>query len=156
MAKRKAPFGAHFQAEHDRFADALGGLFPGATLADALRNGWALGHPHPVFIPVDCHEELHRRASSTDGPLLCAQRSRYQRSAGIRQRSLDGPFAPPAPMTRAATWQAARACVIPARARKLPSPKEVRQAIDAFVTVYSENSRSFEWRKAEVCQTTPQ
>ena len=59
-------------------------------------------------------------------------------------------------MTRAATWQAARAWVIPARARKLPSPKEVRQAIDAFVTVYSENSRSFEWRKAEVCQTTPQ
>ena len=94
--QRKAPFGAHSQAEHDRFADAFGGLFPGAALADAPGNGWALGHPHPVFIPVDSHEEPHRRPSSTDGP-----------------------SASPAPMTRAATWQPSRACVIPARARKL-------------------------------------
>ena len=35
------------------------------------------------------------------------------------------------------------------------SPKEVRQAIDAFVTVYSENARPFEWRNAEARQTTP-
>ena len=39
---------------------------------------------------------------------------------------------------------------------RFTSPKEVRQTIDAFVTVYSENARSFEWRKAEVRQTTPQ
>jgi len=32
----------------------------------------------------------------------------------------------------------------------------VRQAIDAFVTVYSENARPSEWRKAEARQTTPQ
>jgi len=36
------------------------------------------------------------------------------------------------------------------------SPQEVRQAIDAFVTVYSENARPSEWRKAEARQTTPQ
>ncbi len=36
------------------------------------------------------------------------------------------------------------------------SPQEVRQAIDAFVTVYSENARPFERRKAEARQTTPQ
>ena len=33
-------------------------------------------------------------------------------------------------------------------------PKEVRQAIDAFVNVYNENAHPFEWRKAEVHQTT--
>jgi transposase len=35
------------------------------------------------------------------------------------------------------------------------APKEVREAIDAFVTVYNENAHPFEWRKAEVHQTTP-
>jgi len=33
-------------------------------------------------------------------------------------------------------------------------PKEVREAIDAFVNVYNENAHPFEWRKAEVHQTT--
>jgi len=35
------------------------------------------------------------------------------------------------------------------------APKEVREAIDAFVTVYNENAHPFEWRKAEVHPTTP-
>ena len=34
-------------------------------------------------------------------------------------------------------------------------PKEVREAIDAFVSVYNKNAHPFEWRKAEVHQTTP-
>ena len=34
-------------------------------------------------------------------------------------------------------------------------PKEVREAIDAFVNVYNENAHPFEWRKAKVYQTTP-
>jgi len=35
------------------------------------------------------------------------------------------------------------------------APKEVRAAIDAFVTVHNEHAHPFEWRKAEVHQTTP-
>jgi len=35
------------------------------------------------------------------------------------------------------------------------SPKKVREAIDAFLTVHNENAHPFEWRKAEVHQTTP-
>ena len=40
---------------------------------------------------------------------------------------------------------------------KIPEVDRHRQrSLDAFVTVYNENARSFEWRKAEVRQTTPQ
>ena len=85
--REAGPFGARFKAEYDRCADACDGLFPAIALADASRDGRALGHPHPVYIPVEGHEELHRRPSSTAGLLPCAQRSRYQRSAGIRHRS---------------------------------------------------------------------
>jgi hypothetical protein len=45
---RRAFLGAYLQAEHDRFANAVDGLFRGAALADAPGNGRALGHPHAI------------------------------------------------------------------------------------------------------------
>ena len=88
--QRKAPFGAHFQAEHDRFADAFGGLFPGAALADAPRNGWALGHPHPVFIPVT----VIRNFIAVPLPPLVRCCAPGDQDTGGRQASVDVPSMP--------------------------------------------------------------
>ena len=42
------------------------------------------------------------------------------------------------------------------RGASFTSPRQVRQAIDAFIAAYNEQAAPFEWRKAVVHQVTPQ
>ena len=57
--ERQAAFRAHFETERDGLFDVFQRLRFGFALAHATWNGWALGHPDSIFVPVNGHRKFH-------------------------------------------------------------------------------------------------